>query len=148
MTEGFTVLPLNRHSIMMKSIFYLLWVFSLSTSLWNTAVRNCWLNMMPYVYLLFPFPYYWDLFISLLIFWCWQMPFQAYTNSKLHCINLGFSSFAECCTKCSIIKWRTGLIGPCNFQSLKHLMKFPIEWPKFSEARLKYLAHIELYPCD
>ena len=29
--------------------------------------------------------------------------------------------------------------------SLKHLMKFPIERAKFSEARLKYLAHIELH---
>ena len=63
---------------MMKSIFFLLWVVSLQWYRWfftysefiqnewihwNTAVQNCRLNMMPNVYLLFPLPYYWHLFI-------------------------------------------------------------------------------------
>ena len=114
-----------------------------STSLWNTAVDNRGLPMMPTVYLLFPLLYYWHLFISRIQLMFAECLFRPAHIQKLHCIKPCYTSYSKCCTQCDIITGTQdrhvhGISSPSNISL--HLMKFPIERPKFNEARLKYLA--------
>ena len=89
------------------------------------AVHNCRLHVIFLLFTICSLYHITEIYSYLvLIFDVSRVPFQASTNSKLHCINLVYSSFAECCTQCNIITWRTGPTGPWDFQSLKYFSAF------------------------